>query len=127
MRRRSNCCRASQEYGCKAVGCDLDMEYVQRARENVKTAGVEKLVNIEHADVLDADLSGVTVVTLYLGPTLNEKLIPQLRKRRPGSRFVSHAFDIKGIPPKKVIDVLSEEDGITRKIYLCVTPLNGPS
>jgi hypothetical protein len=63
------------------------------------------------------------VITLYLLPDLNVKLIPQLAKMKPGSRIVSHDFDMKGVKPKKTIMVKSVEDGRERPIYLWVTPL----
>jgi outer membrane protein assembly factor BamB len=118
---------AAKNYGCKAIGYDLDRECVRLAQENVQNEKVEKLVHIEHKDILEADLSGVTVVMLYLGPTLNAKLIPQLQKMKPGSRIVSHGFDMPGVKPDKVIDVTSSEDDITRKLYLWTTPLRKAS
>jgi outer membrane protein assembly factor BamB len=118
---------AAKKYGCKAVGYDLDKACVRLARENVQKEKVEKLVQIEQKDILEVDLSGVTVVTLYLGPTLNAKLIPQLQKMKPGSRIISHGFDMPGVKPDKVIDVTSREDDITRKVYLWTTPLKKES
>jgi outer membrane protein assembly factor BamB len=114
---------AAKKYGCKAVGYDLDEECVRLSLENVKTGGVERLVRIERDDILTVDISGVTVVTLYLGPVLNAKLIPQLEKLKPGSRIVSHAFNMPGVTPDQVISVTSEEDEVTRKLYLWTTPL----
>src|SRR5262245_60696450 len=62
---------AARQYGCRAIGYDLDRECVRLSREKAKQAGVADLVRIEHADLFEADLSRVDVVTLYLGPTLN--------------------------------------------------------
>jgi SAM-dependent methyltransferase len=114
---------AAKKYGCKAVGWDLDKECVRLSLENVKKEGVEKLVRVEHGDVLAVDLSGISVVTLYLGPVMNAKLIPQLEKLKPGARIVSHAFDMPGVTPDRVIEVRSAEDDIVRKLYLWTTPL----
>jgi ribosomal protein L11 methylase PrmA len=114
---------AAKKYGCKAVGYDLDKECVRLALERVKKEGVEKLVRIECRDILEVDLSEVSVVTLYLGPVLNAKLTPQLEKLKPGSRIVSHAFDIPGIKPDKMINFTSTEDDVTRKLYVWTTPL----
>jgi outer membrane protein assembly factor BamB len=114
---------AAKKYGCKAVGYDLDKECVRLALDSVQKEGVEKLVRIERRDILEVDLSGVSVVTLYLGPVLNAKLIPQLEKLKPGSRIVSHAFDLPGMKPDKVISVTSAEDDVSRKVYLWTTPL----
>jgi len=114
---------AAKKYGCKAVGYDLDKECVRLAREKARAEGVEKLVRIEHEDIFNIDLGSISVVTLYLGPTLNAKLVPQLRKLKLGSRIVSHAFDMPGVEPNKVIQITSEEDDVTRKLYLWRAPL----
>jgi hypothetical protein len=62
-------------------------------------------------------------IALYLGPDMNAKLIPQLEKIKPGSRIVSHAFEMPGVKPDKVISFTSTEDDITRKLYLWTVPL----
>ena len=114
---------AAKEYGCHAVGYDLDPECVRLAEENVRKAGVAKLVRIEREDIFAVDLSGVTVATLYLGPALNAKLIPQLEKMKPGSRIVSHVFDMPGVQPDQVVSCASTEDEVPRKLYLWTVPL----
>lgn len=114
---------AAKKYGCKAFGYDLDADCVARALENVKSGRVADLVRIEKKDLFAADLREVTVATLYLLPIINEKLVPQLEKMKPGSRIVSHAFDIPGYRPDKVIRFVSEEDELERPIYLWTTPL----
>jgi len=90
---------AAKKYGVKAVGFDIDPERVKEARENVRTNKVEHLVTIKQADIFTLDLSEATVVTLYLLPELNVKLMPQLAKMKPGSRIVSHDFDMRGAKP----------------------------
>jgi outer membrane protein assembly factor BamB/precorrin-6B methylase 2 len=114
---------AAQKYGCKAIGYDLDKECVRRAEESVKKHGLEERVQIIREDIFNVDLSKVDVVTLYLWPTTNVKLLPQLEKMKPGSRIVSHAADIKGVVPDKVITVKSKEDEQERKLYLWTLPL----
>ncbi len=74
---------AAQRYGCRAIGYDLDPLRVREARQNVAEHGVAHLVTIEQKDVLKADLTDVSIVTLYMGTELNARLIPQLRKLRP--------------------------------------------
>jgi precorrin-6B methylase 2 len=113
---------AAKKYGAKAIGYDIDPQRVKESNENVKKAGVEKLVTIEQKDIFTLDLSGANVITLYLLPDLNVKLIPQLEKLKPGSRIVSHAFDMKGVKPKEVVQVKCK-DGQERTVYLWVTPL----
>jgi outer membrane protein assembly factor BamB len=114
---------AATKYGCRAIGYDLDPECTQIARAGVEKAGVQKLVRIEGEDIFDVDLAGVTVVALYLGPNLNTRLAPQLAKMKPGSRVVSHCFAMPGFEPERVIDFVSAEDDIARKIYLWTIPL----
>lgn len=114
---------AAKKYGCQAIGYDIDKECVNLALDNVKKNQVGSLVRIEHEDIFKVDLSKADVVTLYLLPTLNVKLIPQLQKLKPGARIISHAFDMKGMRPDKVISFTSKEDEIERKIYLWTAPL----
>lgn len=93
---------AAKIYGVKATGYDIDPERVKDSNENVKKNDVEKLVTIKEADVFELDLTGASVVTLYLLPELNEKLMPQLAKMKPGSRILSHDFPMDGAKPEKV-------------------------
>ncbi len=114
---------AAQRYGCRAVGYDLDHLRVREARRNAAEHGVARLVTIEQKDVLKADLTEFSVVTLYMGTELNARLIPQLRKLRPGARVVSHEFTIGNLPPDKVIRMASRSDGRQHTIYLWTCPL----
>jgi SAM-dependent methyltransferase len=90
---------AAKKYGVKAVGFDIDPQRVKEALENVRSNKVEHLVTIKQADIFTLDLSEATVVTLYLLPELNVRLMPQLAKMKPGSRIVSHDFDMRGAKP----------------------------
>jgi ribosomal protein L11 methylase PrmA len=114
---------ASQKYGCKAVGYDLDPARVKEALENAKKNKVEHLVTIEQKDIFTLDLSEIDVITLYLLPDMNKKLIPQLEKLKPGSRIVAHNFGIPGVKPDKVVRFTSSFDDLEHKIYLWTTPL----
>jgi tRNA G37 N-methylase Trm5 len=112
---------AAKKYGCKAVGFDIDPQRVKESLENVRKNNVENLVKIEQKDIFTLDLSGASVITLYLLTSLNEKLVPQLQKMKPGSRVVSHSFEIPGYEPDKVERV--DADGFERTIYLYTIPL----
>jgi SAM-dependent methyltransferase len=114
---------AAKKFGCKAVGFDIDPERVEESRKKVEEAQVGDLVKIEHEDVFTVDLRPASVVTLYLLPKLNVKLIPQLNKLKPGSRVVSHDFDMRGMRPDKVVSMTSQEDGVSHTIYLWTIPL----
>jgi len=116
---------AAKKYGCRAVGFDVDPKRIKESKENVAKNKVEKLVKIEQQDVFKLDLSKANVITLYLLPSLNVKLIPQLEKLKPGSRIVSHAFDMRGVVPDQVVR-LKLNDGESKRnytIYLWTAPL----
>ena len=115
---------AAKKYGCKAVGYDIDPERVKESRKNVDANNVGELVTIEQKDIFTLDLSKADVITLYLLPSLNVKLIPQLEKLRPGSRIVSHDFDMKGVKPDKVIKITPKDSYREHEIYLWTAPLN---
>jgi hypothetical protein len=90
---------------------------VQEARANVQKYGVGKLVAIEDRDIFTLDLSrGPTVVTLYLLPSLNAKLLPQLRKLPPGARVLSVGHRMADIPPDQQVTVDTEDGEYT--LYL---------
>ena len=108
---------AATKYGARAVGIDIDPQRVQEANENVKKNGVEKLVTIRNDDLFTIDLSEASVVTLYLLPSLNQRLIPKFMKElKPGTRVVSHAFDMGDWKPEKEVDVMG------RKVYMWTIP-----
>jgi ribosomal protein L11 methylase PrmA len=86
---------AAKTYGARGVGIDIDPQRIKEATENLKTAGVGDRVKFLNQDLFMTDISEATVVTLYLLPSLNVKLIPKLNKElKPGTRIVSHAFDM---------------------------------
>ena len=95
---------------------------IQESKENVEKNGVGNLATIQQKDIFTLDLSPANVVTLYLLPSLNVKLIPQLEKLKPGCRIVSHDFDMHGVKPDQVVEVTSE-NGAEHTVYLWTTPL----
>ena len=99
---------AAKKYGTRGVGIDIDPERIKEANENLKSSGVADKVRFIEGDLFQQDLSRATVITLYLLPALNLKLRPTLLKLKPGTRIVSHDFDMKGIKPKKTITVRSK-------------------
>ena len=114
---------AAKKYGCKAIGYDIDPQRVKESLENVEINDVGHLVRIEQKDIFTLDLSKANVITLYLLPSLNVELIPQMEKLKPGSRIVSHNFDMKGVQPDKVVEIDSNEDDDEHNIYLWTSPL----
>jgi uncharacterized protein (TIGR03000 family) len=116
---------AAKKYGVKGLGVDIDPDRIKDSLENVKKNKVEDLVTIKRQDIFEMDLTGANVITLYLLPSLNVKLMPQLEKLKPGSRIVSHDFDMKGAKPKKVVKVRAVNhfgDAGEHTIYLWVVP-----
>jgi cyclopropane fatty-acyl-phospholipid synthase-like methyltransferase len=95
--------RAAKLYGVKGVGIEIDTELVQKARDNAFREKVDHLVEFRLQDALTIDVSPATVVTLYMLPEFNAKLRPIFEKQlKPGSRVVSHDFEIQGWVPDKV-------------------------
>jgi precorrin-6B methylase 2 len=105
---------AALKYGARAVGIEIDSDRIREASDNLARARVGDRVWFLHQDLFETDLTSATVVTLFLLPRLNLELMPKLKRElRPGSRIVSHAFDMGPTwPPEKSQDV----DGLM--IYL---------
>lgn len=95
---------AAKERGAHGVGIDLNPERIAEAKANAKRAGVTGKVDFEVGNLFDTDLSDASVVTLYLLPSVNRELRPQLWKQlKVGARVVSHDFDMgPEWPPQKV-------------------------
>jgi SAM-dependent methyltransferase len=108
---------AAKDHGAKGVGVDIDPERIQEARANAKTANVEDKVKFQQNDLFKADIADATVVTLYLLPSVNERLKPKLLKElKPGTRIVSHSFDMGDWKPER------EEVIDGARIYLWTVP-----
>jgi len=118
---------AAKKYGCRCVGYDIDPKRIKESLENVEKNNVGDLVRIVQEDIFTLDLSEADVITLYLLPSLNVKLIPQLEKLKPGSRIVSHDFDMRGVTPDKVVKINSDNEYNEHTIYLWTTPLKKES
>jgi precorrin-6B methylase 2 len=111
---------AAKAGASRAVGFEIDSGLVKESRENIKKAGVEDRAEIRHADIMTVDLSGASIITMYLLPDVNLKLKPRiLSQMKPGSRVVSHAFDMGDWSPDKVERVNG------RTVYLWTVPAKG--
>jgi ribosomal protein L11 methylase PrmA len=111
---------AAKRGASKAVGVDIDPERIAEARANARAAGVEHQVKFVQADLFEMDFSDADVVTLYLLPDLNLKLRPKILALRPGTRIVSHAFDMGDWRPDEERTV----DGKT--VYAWTVPEHAP-
>jgi SAM-dependent methyltransferase len=108
---------AAKKYGAKAVGFEIDPGLVKLARENVRKAGVEKLVEIRQEDFMTADLSAASVVTLYLSFDGNIRVRPLLmRQLEPGARVVSYHFDMGDWQPK-IVESYRDSGGDAHTLY----------
>jgi SAM-dependent methyltransferase len=108
---------AARDRGARGVGIDIDPKRISEAAANAKAAGVDDKVRFLEADLFETDISDATVVTLYLLPSLNRRLMPKLLEQlKPGTRIVSHAFDMGDWAPDKHLEV----DG--RDVYFWTVP-----
>lgn len=113
---------AARRFGTRGVGVDINPELVKEATENAKKAGVSDRVKFVEQDLFKTDFSEATVVTLYLLPEVNLRLRPRLLQQlKPGTRIVSHAFDMGDWKPERVVEV----EG--RTIYYWVVPKEIPA
>lgn len=97
---------AARKYAVRAVGIDIDPDRIWEAEQNARGAGVGRLVQFRREDLFKADFREATVVTLYLLPDLNLKLRPRLwAELRPGTRIVSHQFDMGDWRPEKTLEI----------------------
>ena len=109
---------AAKKYGCRGVGIDLNPVRIREAMANIERNGVRDLVKIERKDIFTVDFSEASIVTLYLLPWMNKKLVPQLEKLKPGSRVVAHDYSIEGIKADKTLTIVSKEDAVEHYVYL---------
>ena len=108
---------AAKKYGATGTGIDIDPQRIKEAQKNAADAKVTDKVNFVQADLFETDFSKASVVTLYLLPAINLKLRPILLKQlKPGTRIVSHAFDMGDWKPEKTVEV----DGTT--LYYWTVP-----
>jgi tRNA G37 N-methylase Trm5 len=108
---------AAKKYGIRAVGVDIDPERIMEAKENARKNGVTGLVQFRQEDLFKTDFHEASVVTLYLLPDLNVKLRPRLlAELKPGTRIVSHQFDMGTWKPERKIELNG------RTVYLWTVP-----
>lgn len=95
---------AGRDFGARAHGIEYNPNMVALARRNAQRAGVADKVTFVQGDIFESDFSDATVVTLYLLPSLNEKLRPTLLKMKPGTRIVSNSFSMGDWEPERTIN-----------------------
>jgi SAM-dependent methyltransferase len=107
---------AAQKFGARVVGIEYDRDLAALARRNAERAGVAGKVTIVEGDLFKEDFTRATVLTLYLVPDLNQQLRPQILALKPGTRVVSHAWDMGEWEP----DATQREGG--GEAFLWVVP-----
>ena len=112
---------AARKYGiARGIGIDINPERIKEANANLAKAGVGDRVRFVNADLFESNLSDAVAITLYLLPALNLKLLPKLLTEvKPGTRIVSHAFDMGSWKPEQTLKVG------TRSVYFWTIPAPG--
>jgi len=118
---------AAQKFGARGMGIELDAALVQKSREHARAANVAERASFVQGDVLVADISPATVVTVYLLPGLMGKLQSRfINELAPGTRIVSHEFTMAGWLPDRTETVRLKAphrgQGNQSRLYLWVVP-----
>lgn len=90
---------AAKKFGATAFGIEYNPEMVTLSQRNAQREGVAGKTNFVKADLFESDLSKATVITMYLLPSINARLKPKILDLKPGTRVVSHAFDMEDWMP----------------------------
>ena len=112
---------AAKKFGTRGVGIDLNPVRIREANEKAQEAGVTDKVRFIEGDLFQQDFSGATVVTLYLLPDVNIKLRPKILAMKPGTRVVSHNYNMGDWEPEKM-KTMRTPDGVEHYIYFWRVP-----
>ncbi len=120
---------AAQKYGARGFGVDLDRRLVELANRLAASAGVADRAVFYERDLYDTDLTAASVVTIYLLPEVNLMVRPRLLATlKPGTRIVSHDYDMGDWPPDEqmVLDAPDKPVGRDKKskVFFWVVPAN---
>ena len=118
---------AAQRFGARGLGIELDQKLLEKSRHNARLAKVADRVSFVHGDVLVSDISKASVVTVYLLPSLIDRLQPRfVDELQPGTRIVSHAFAMAGWKPDRAQTVRVTQphpgQGDESTLYLWIVP-----
>ncbi|MDB5838394.1 MAG: hypothetical protein JWQ23_346 [Herminiimonas sp.] len=119
---------AAKRFGARGLGVEIVPELVRQSIDNAKRAGVEARAEFREQDIFKTDLAPATVVTLYLLPDVNLALRPTILSLRPGTRIVSHDWDMGDWKPERTVVVPVPEKKIGRekisRVHLWTVPAN---
>ncbi len=117
---------AAKRYGVRGLGVDLDPRLVELGRQNAKKAGVADLARFEVKDFFELDFSQADIVSAYLLPEVNLKLRPKLLAMRPGTRIVTHDYDMGDWPYDEMVELPVAEKLVgplgRSKVFLFIVP-----
>lgn len=119
--------QAAKRYGVRAVGIEYNPDLVALSKRNAIRENVQNLVTFKQGDIFVEDFSSATVLTLFLGESLNLRLMPTILKMKPGTRVVSNTFRMESWVPDQEVSVRSSETTIgtlNETIYLWIVPVN---
>ena len=119
---------AAQRWGIEATGVEIDPALIERARAEAKRAGVAQRAQFIEADLFKVDLTQATVITMYLLPDVNLLLRPRLQQLRPGTRLVSHDWDMGDWEPDRtvLVDAPDKIVGLRKQSRLMLWTVGGP-
>jgi hypothetical protein len=117
---------AAKRFGARGLGVEIDPRLIEKSRANARAAGVQGRALFREQDLFKTDLSPASVVTMYLLPEVNMQLRPRILGLRPGTRIVSHDWDMGDWQPDKTIVVDAPDKAIGRekvsRLHLWVVP-----
>ena len=117
---------AARRFGATGLGVEIVPELVARSRANARSAGVADRVEFREQDLFDTDLGRATVVTMYLLPDVNLQLRPRLAALAPGTRIVSHDWDLGDWIPDRTLRIDVPDKALGRdkfsRVYLWIVP-----
>ncbi|MBM3342784.1 MAG: methyltransferase domain-containing protein [Betaproteobacteria bacterium] len=96
---------AARQHGARGYGVELDPNLVNTARREAQRQGVADRVTFEAENLFNIDISKASVITMYIGESVNLRLRPALLKLKPGTRIVSHDFDLGNWPPDEKVTI----------------------
>lgn len=108
---------AARKFGARGHGVELDDALIAESLENAQHAGVADRVQFRREDLFETDLSPATLITMYLVPRVNRRLQPRLEQLAPGTRIVSHDFDLEGWRP-------DARSALRKNLFLWIVPAN---
>jgi SAM-dependent methyltransferase len=117
---------AARRFGARGVGVEIVPELVERSQRNAQAAGVADRAEFREQDLFKTDLTAASVITMYLLPAVNLQLRPALLRLKPGTRLVSHDWDMGEWTPDRTLTVEAPTKNIGREklsqLHLWVVP-----